>query len=132
MSEQDLQLAQEGYGAWNRGDLDWLLEHVTEDIEVHPMRHIDQFGKVYRGKKGWIEFWEVWHEVWPGTTIKVHRLEDLGEHGVLVLLSFDGDAGELGQSSVPVTHWITFREGKFASVTAMAPETAERRREART
>jgi ketosteroid isomerase-like protein len=131
MSEDDLKLAQEGYDAWNRGDLDWLLERLADDISVRPMRTGEEFDELYTGKEGWARFWERWHEVWPGVRIKVHRFEDLGDHGILALLSFDRDAGELGESSVPVSHWITFRDGKFASVTAMAPETAERRREAR-
>lgn len=131
MSEHDLQLAQEGYDAWNRGDLDWLLEHVTEDVEVQPTRQVEKFAEVYRGHGGWREFWQAWHEVWQGATIKVHRFEDMGDHGVLVLLSIDRSDGDGGEESIPVSHWITFREGKFASFTAMAPETAERRRESR-
>ncbi len=133
MSEHDLQRAQEGYDAWNRGDLDWLLDHITEDIEVQPLKEIKRFDDVYRGRDGWMAFWKKWHEVWAGSKIKVHRFEDMGDHGVLALLSFDR-AGENGDDaeSTPVSHWLTFRDGKFASVTAMAPETAERRREART
>ena len=131
MAEQDLQLAQEGYDAWNRGDLDWLLEHVTEDIEVKPNKAINRFEDVYRGREGWIAFWEKWHQVWEGAKVKVHRFEDMGDHGVLVLLSFDRPSDNGDPESVPVNHWITFREGKFATFTAMSPETAERRREAR-
>lgn len=131
MSEQDLQLAQEGYDAWNRGDLDWLLEHVTEDVEVRPLRDIGEFAEVYRGREGWIEFWEVWHRVWEGVTIKVHRFEDMGDHGVLALLSLDRAAEDGEGESTAVSHWITFRDGKYATITAMAPETAERRRETR-
>ena len=131
MAEQDLQLAYRSYVAWNRGDVDWLLDHLTEDVEVQPLREIEEFEDVYRGRQAWMRFWEVWQEVWPGVTIKVHRLEDMGDHGVLVLSSFDRDAGDLGQSSVPHSHWLSFRKGKICSVIAMAPETAERRRKAR-
>jgi len=131
MPEHDLKLAQEGYDAWNRGDLEWLLEHLTEEIEVHPMQYVGKFDQVYRGKQGWREFWDLWHEVWAGARVKVHRFEDMGDHGVLALLSFDRAQENGDEESVPVSHWITFRDGKFASVTAMAPETAERRRHAR-
>jgi ketosteroid isomerase-like protein len=134
MSEADLKLAQEGYDAWNRDDLDWLLAHVTEDIEVRPMRGGpgEAFEEIYQGIAGWREFWAAWHQVWgSGATIKVHRFEHLGDHGVLALLSFDRPDGDGGEESVMVSHWLTFRDGKFATVTAMAPETAERRRETR-
>ena len=131
MAEQEMKLAQEGYDAWNRGDLDWLLDHLTEDIEVQPHKVVKHFEDVYRGREAWIAFWERWHEVWVGARIKVHRFEDMGDHGVLALLSFDRSGENGGEESTPVSHWLTFRDGKFASVTAMAPETAERRREAR-
>jgi ketosteroid isomerase-like protein len=33
MSEENVELVRQGYEAWNRGDLEWLLEHVTPDYE---------------------------------------------------------------------------------------------------
>lgn len=130
MTESDMKLAQQGYDAWNRGDLEWLLEHVTEDVKIQPFREFNGFDDVYRGHQGWVQFWETWHQVWQGAKVKVHRFEDMGDHGVLALLSIDRSS-ENGDDSTPVSHWLTFRDGKFSSFTAMAPETAERRREER-
>ena len=133
MSEQNLQLAREGYEAWNRGDADWLMEHMTEDVEVEPLRGVGDFDKVYSGHAGWKRFWEGWREAWSTIEIRVEHMEDMGDQGALALLTFEGVGRGSGvEVSMTVSHWLTFREGKVSAVRVLTPEAAERRREART
>ena len=133
MSEQNLELAREGYAAWNRGDADWLMEHMTEDVEVEPLRGVGDFDKVYSGHEGWKRFWEGWREAWSTIEIRVERMEDMGDQGALALLTFEGvGKGSGAEVSMTVSHWLTFREGQVSAVRVLTPESAERRREART
>lgn len=37
MSEENTELVRGAYAAWNRDDLDWILEHITEDFEFHSL-----------------------------------------------------------------------------------------------
>jgi len=132
MSEENLQLARQGYEAWNRGDADWLLEHMTEDVEVEPLRGVGDFDKVYSGHEGWKRFWEGWREAWSTIEIRVERMEDMGDQGALALLTFEGVGRGSGvEVSMTVSHWLTFREGLVSAVRVLTPEAAERRREAR-
>jgi ketosteroid isomerase-like protein len=133
MSEENLELARDGYEAWNRGDADWLMEHMTEDVEVEPLRGIGDFEKVYNGHEGWKRFWEGWREAWSTIEVHVERMEDMGDQGALALLTFEGVGRESGaEVSMTVSHWLTFREGQVSAVRVLTPEAAERRREART
>ena len=133
MSEENLELARHGYEAWNRGDADWLLEHMTENVEVEPLRGVGDFDKVYSGHEGWKRFWEGWREAWSTIEIRVERMEDMGDQGALALLTFEGvGKGSGAEVSMTVSHWLTFREGQVSAVRVLTPESAERRREART
>ena len=132
MSEENLELARQGYDAWNRGDADWLMEHMTEDVEVEPLRGVGEFDKVYNGHEGWKQFWEGWREAWSTIEVRVERMEDMGDQGALALLTFEGvGRGSGAEVSMAVSHWLTFREGQVSAVRVLTPEAAERRREVR-
>lgn len=132
MSEQQLELARQGYEAWNRGDRDWFLEHMSEDAEVQPIRGFAGFDDVYLGHEGWKKFWDVWRGEWQSLDIRLERMEDMGEHGVLALVTFDGVGKASGaEVSMTVSHWLKFEDGLLSAITVLTPEAAERRREAR-
>jgi ketosteroid isomerase-like protein len=128
MTAENVALARQGYDAWNRGDVDWLLAHMTEDVEVQPLRDFGEFDDVYNGHEGWKQFWEGWRDAWSTIEISVQRLEDMGDHGVLALLKFEGvGKGSGAEVSMPVSHWLQFRDGLVSGVTVLTPEAAERR-----
>lgn len=124
MPEQNFVLAHQIYAAWNRGDSEWLEEHLADDAQIRPIRDLPEFDELYVGHDGWRRFWETWESKWSG--VSVERMEDLEEHGVLVLLTLEGEGGS-GYGPMPVTHWLKFREGRLAGLTAMDPNAAERR-----
>lgn len=128
MAERELTLAREGYDAWNRGDPDWFLEHMTEDAEVRPLRDFDDFDELYQGHEGWKKFWKAWGRQWSRVDLRVERMEDMEDHGVLVLLTLEGVGKESGEEvSVSVSHWLKFRDGMLSAVIVMAPDAADRR-----
>jgi SnoaL-like domain len=125
VSEHNLTLAHQTYAAWNRGDLAWFEEHLAEDAPIQPIRDLPEFEETYVGPQGWRRFWQVWQQKWSG--ISVERVEEINDHGVLALLTLDGEGGA-GYGSMPVSHWLQFVDGKIAGLTALSPEAAERRR----
>lgn len=132
MSDENLTLALQSYAAWNRGDSSWFLDHITEDAGVQPIRGLAGFSDVYRGPEGWKEFWKVWSDAWSLIEISVQHMEDMGDRGVLVLLSFEGVGGDKeAEVSKTVSHWLKFRDGRLSEMIAMPRETADRRREVR-
>ena len=132
MAERELNLAREGYEAWNRGDSDWFLAHMTEDAEVRPLRDFDEFDELYEGHEGWKKFWKTWRRQWSKVEVRVERMQDMGDHGVLVLLTVEGvGKGSDEEVSIPVSHWLKFRDGMLCDITVLAPDAAERRYEMR-
>ena len=52
MSEETIELTLAGYDAWNRGDLDGLLETMDEAIEYHTSGVFPGLDPVYRATRG--------------------------------------------------------------------------------
>jgi ketosteroid isomerase-like protein len=108
VSTETLELARQAYDAWNRGDLDWVLDHMTEDFEFRPGLGFADLDDVYAGKEGWRRFSRTWSEAWDEITVTVNRIEDLGDR-LVVLLTFDGRGRGSGVQ-------VSLRVGQVATV----------------
>ena len=120
MSQEDVELTRQAYEAWNDGDLDWLLDHMTEDFEFRPGLGFSDIDAVVRGKDGWRRFSEMWREAWEDITVSVERIEDLDDR-IVALLTFDGRGKGSGvEVSIHVGHVATVREGQVSKLTSIA------------
>jgi ketosteroid isomerase-like protein len=124
MSQENVELARQAYEAWNRGDLDWLLNHMTEDFEFWPGLGFSDMDDVYRGKAGWRRFAETWREAWEEITVRVERIEEVDDR-IVALLTFDARGRGSGvEVSLQVGQVATVREGKVAKLVS-APSWGE-------
>jgi ketosteroid isomerase-like protein len=53
MSQEDVELTRKAYAAWNDDDLEWLLDHLTDDFEFQPGLGFSDLNAVIRGREGW-------------------------------------------------------------------------------
>ena len=120
MSQENVEVARQAYEAWNRGDLGWLLDHMTEDFEFQTGLGFADLDAVYRGKEGWRRFAQTWQEAWEHITVRVERIEDLDD-GIVALLTFDGTGRGSGvEVSVRVGHVATVTEGRMSKLVSSA------------
>ena len=120
MSQEDVELTRQAYEAWNDGDLDWMLDHMTEDFEFRPGLGFSDIDAVVRGKDGWRRFSEMWNEAWEDITVSVERIEDLDDR-IVALLTFDGRGRGSGvEVSIRVGHLATVRAGRVSKLTSIA------------
>ena len=120
MSEANVDLTRQAYATWNTGDLEWLLDHMTDDFEFQPGLGFSGFNTVIRGQEGWRQFAETWREAWEDITVKVERIEDLGDR-IVALLTFDGRGRGSGvEVSLRVGHVATVREGRLSKLVSIA------------
>src|SRR5215213_2441676 len=119
MSQENVDLARQAYESWNRGELEWLLDHMTEDFEFRPGLGFSDIDTVIRGKEGWRRFAETWREAWEDITVRVERIEDLNDR-IVALLSFDGRGRGSGvEVSVRVGHVATVKEGRVSKLVSI-------------
>lgn len=107
MSSDRIEIINHFLGAWNQGDVDAVLEHITEDGEWHPVVVIER--EVFRGHDGFRRFIEGWMATWESWNLEVEELREYGDQ----LLAFTrvrakgrGSGVELDQ---PMAHLFAFR-----------------------
>jgi ketosteroid isomerase-like protein len=108
-----VELVRQGYEAWNRGDLEWQLKHVSPDFEFRaagaPL--FPDTEAVYRGRDGWRQFWEAFREPWETLRIEVERIEPIGDDRVLALIRFHGRGRDGIEMTLKFANLLTLRDG---------------------
>ena len=119
MSEENVNLAGQFYEAWNRGDVDWIGERITDEFELRPISAFLDLEAVYRGRNGWERFAQTWLQAWEAAPVELERMEDLGDR-VLVLLTFNATGRKSGVTTpLKVGHLMTFRDRQLVSLLVM-------------
>ena len=117
MASENAGLVQQGYEAWNRGDVEGVLSFLDPQIEWRGYTHIPESGTL-EGRdevRAWLErFLDAWEQL----EIEMTELIDAGEQ-VVALVRFRGTGKGSG---VPVeggtdAHVWTVREGRIVAVT---------------
>jgi ketosteroid isomerase-like protein len=110
MLQEKVDLYRAMVDAWNRGDVDYLLELVSDDVEVFSA--LTAVDGNYRGHAGVRRWWQDYHDVFPDFYAKLLAVHARGE-ATIAHLHIAGHGGESGapveQRMWHVVHW---RDGK--------------------
>jgi ketosteroid isomerase-like protein len=114
--EANLALVRRMIDAFNRRDMEAMLEQATEDFEYDWTRSRGLYAKVYRGPEGFKEFVNEQWTMFDDFRIEVHEMIPRGDRYVVV----PGAVYATGRDGVPVsassTHLYTFEGGRIVRV----------------
>jgi ketosteroid isomerase-like protein len=118
----NVEIIRRGLDAYNRGDVEALLETADPDIEFVPLRSL-VVGGSYHGHEGIRQFFEDLDEEWEKRFI---HLDEFREHGDTVLLL--GEFQAKGRASgvemrSPVAWLFELRDGKVVRMQAYSSHT---------
>ena len=101
------------YDAWNRGDLDAVLELLDPDLEWEENPDVyPGLDSVYRGHEGFLKRQRDAFDIWEWFSVEGREMLDAGEH-VVVLLHIAGKGRHSGiEVEKDVYEAFTFRDGK--------------------
>jgi ketosteroid isomerase-like protein len=111
MSQENVELVRQSYEAWNRGDLEWVLDHITPDSEWRTAQLFPDTEAVYRGPEGFRQFWNTFREPWETLLIEVERIEPIGDDRVLALFRFHGRGREGVEVTLEYANLLTIENG---------------------
>jgi ketosteroid isomerase-like protein len=97
VSERNLVLLRDGLEAYNKGDLGFVLNRATEDIEVYAHPGLVNSGS-FSGRDEFYRWMREWQDAWSEITLEVRGVEELGDF--LVVEIFQRAIG--ASSGVPV------------------------------
>jgi ketosteroid isomerase-like protein len=75
------------FGAWNSGDVDAFVAHLTDDVEWHPLvvSAIEGDGHVFRRHDGFREFAAGWANTWETWNLGIEGFLEFGGEQILAL-----------------------------------------------
>ena len=83
MSEENVELARAAIDAFNRRDLEWLLERIDDDFVFDWTRSRGPLAGVYHGREGLTEFVREQWETFETFVMEPAEFIDLGRHVVV-------------------------------------------------
>ncbi len=89
-------LVRQALDAWNRGDLEWLLNHSAPKFEFRTARLFPDLELTYRGREGFTRFWNTFRGAWESIVVEADRI---GHLRTIAYLSCSGSTGEAGMDS---------------------------------
>jgi len=117
VSEENLDLVQRAYDAWNRGDVDGVLALCHPEFEYHASGIYPGLDPVYRGHEGFRKFERDFRATWESLSIDVERLEDRGDQ-VAVLGTFEARGRDGMSLRRPMSNRVTIRDGLAVRIDA--------------
>ena len=111
MSQENVEIVRRGYEAFNRGDIDGVVELLAPGFEYVASGLVPGVGGVYRGSEGLRGFVETFWAEFDDPRIEVHELIDAGER-VVASTTMRGHGRQSGaETSWAVCQVWTMRDG---------------------
>jgi ketosteroid isomerase-like protein len=98
------------YERWNARDLDGCIALHHPEFEMVTSGTFPDLEPVYKGPRGFRQFWNGFYGIWERLTISLHEVIDTGDR-VLALWVFDGEGRDGVRVQREGAHLITLREG---------------------
>jgi ketosteroid isomerase-like protein len=101
------------YEAWNRGDVDAVLDVCDAEVEVRPAFGVMLSSSVYRGHDGVKDWYEETYEPWAELRAVPERFVEAGERTVVVVGLHARVAGGQVEVADEIAHVVTIHDGRI-------------------
>ena len=108
MTERELELVKEGYRAFERGDLQWVLDHFHPEILVENRREGPDSG-TFHGHSGFMHYLENWLSAWEEFRMEPTEFIPAGDHVLVLLRQYGRGKGSQVELEEKVAHLWTVR-----------------------
>jgi ketosteroid isomerase-like protein len=104
MSEENVEVVQAAFDAFERGDVESVLNLCDEDIEIVQPAELPGVSPRQHGHAGVLEAFAIWPEQWDDFRVEVVGIADMGDRVLVRTLQH----GRGRDSGVPVETRFTF------------------------
>ena len=109
----NVELVQEAYAAFGRGDIPAILGMLTDDVVFHSPETLVH-GGTYKGGAEVLEFFQGIGGAWDGLNLDIEAVEPLGADQVVGLVQANGTRRSTNHAEgYGATHVFTVRGGKI-------------------
>jgi ketosteroid isomerase-like protein len=111
VSDREVALVKEGYQAFERGDLEWILEHFATDILVED-RFESPDSATFHGHDGFLEYLQGWLSAWESFRMEPDEFIVSGSQVLVLLRQYGRVQGSSVEIEERVAHLWTVRDEK--------------------
>jgi ketosteroid isomerase-like protein len=79
VTDERVAMLRQGLDAWNRGDLDGILNLLDPDVSIHLSGAFPDLSIDYRGHEGFRKFWRAMNDMWSPLEMEAGEIEPIGE-----------------------------------------------------
>jgi len=87
--EERVEHARAIHAAFERGDLEGLLDLLDPEVEVYSPPELANAG-TFRGREGYLQWSREWFDAWEEFVVEAKSIEAVGEHHVLTTVTQRG------------------------------------------
>ena len=109
ISDRELELVKEGYEAFKRGDLDWVLEHFHPEILVENRAEAPD-SATFHGHSGFLRYLEGWLSAWEEFRVEPQEFISTNDQVLVLLRQYARGKGSDVEMVEDVAHLWTVRE----------------------
>ena len=109
LSEREVELVKEGYRAFERGDLQWVLEHFDEDILVQD-RAESPDSATFHGHSGFLKYLEGWLSAWEEFRMEPYEFIVVKDQVLVLLRQYGRGKGSKAEIEEEVAHLWTVQD----------------------
>jgi ketosteroid isomerase-like protein len=107
-----LDLVRKAFAAYNRGDIDDLLELMAEDVVAVIPSGLPNDG-IYHGRDGFLEMLGAWEEAWEEFRIEPIEFIEEGDAVIVPIRQFGRGRGSGIETEMELTQLMRVRSGRF-------------------
>jgi ketosteroid isomerase-like protein len=108
---RNVELTRQGFEAFNRGELETVVEFLHPDVEIHASGDVGEPG-TYHGRDGFVQWNRVWMDAWDEFQVELEDIEEVDEHNILVHVHQSGRGRGSGlEVSQRIIYLFTVRDG---------------------
>ncbi len=106
------ELARRGIDAYNRGDIEAVLEQLDEEVEVYTPPELPNAG-TYHGHDGFLRWLAQWSEAWDEFRLELEGIDFVGEdYEVVTVRQFGRGAGSGVEVEMRIAQLYEVHDGK--------------------
>lgn len=111
MTDTNLEIVQQGYAAFNRGDFDWVLDHLDPDIEWNEAPEVPG-GQMHQGIGAVRAYLRSFPRIWEELRFEPEEVHEAGDT-VVVMVHLSGRGQQSGvEVDARLAHVFEMSEGK--------------------
>lgn len=113
MSQENMEVVQAAFDAFQQGDMEGVLRLCDEHIEVTQAAEFVGASRHQHGHAGVLEAFAIWPQQWDDYAIEIVHLADMGDYVLVTTLNRGRGKGSGVQVESPFTFLFSIRDRKI-------------------